>query len=107
MTIMIGIDPHKATHTAVAVDENEVVLGEFKVPEGVEKSSGLMFRLVGCGWGRGRCGLGALKLVFPMGFGLAGGSGCGSVIVDESGAGGRASRYRRARCPKPAESKHG
>ena len=31
MTIMIGIDPHKATHTAVAVDENEVVLGEFKV----------------------------------------------------------------------------
>ncbi len=32
MTIMIGIDPHKATHTAVAVDESEVVLGEFKVP---------------------------------------------------------------------------
>jgi transposase len=32
MTIMIGIDPHKATHTAVAVDENEVVLGEFKTP---------------------------------------------------------------------------
>jgi hypothetical protein len=31
MTIMIGIDPHKATHTAFAVDESEVVLGEFKV----------------------------------------------------------------------------
>jgi hypothetical protein len=31
MTVMIGIDPHKATHTAVAVDNNEVVLGEFKV----------------------------------------------------------------------------
>jgi transposase len=31
MTIMIGIDPHKATHTAVAVDEDEVVLGEFRV----------------------------------------------------------------------------
>ncbi len=28
---MIGIDPHKATHTAVAIDENEVVLDEFKV----------------------------------------------------------------------------
>jgi transposase len=28
---MIGIDPHKATHTAVAVDDNEVVLDEFKV----------------------------------------------------------------------------
>ena len=31
MTIMIGIDPHKATHTAVAIDEHEAVLGEFKV----------------------------------------------------------------------------
>ncbi len=31
MKVMIGIDPHKATHTAVAVDEHEVVLGEFKV----------------------------------------------------------------------------
>jgi len=31
MTIMIGIDPHKATHTAVAVDDNEAVLDEFKV----------------------------------------------------------------------------
>jgi transposase len=26
--VMIGIDPHKRTHTAVAVDEREVVLGE-------------------------------------------------------------------------------
>lgn len=31
MTIMIGIDPHKATHTAVAVDGNELVLGECKL----------------------------------------------------------------------------
>lgn len=31
MTIMIGIDPHKATHTAVAIDQDEVVLGEFKL----------------------------------------------------------------------------
>lgn len=29
MTIMIGIDPHKATHTAVAIDDNETVLDEF------------------------------------------------------------------------------
>jgi hypothetical protein len=28
---MIGIDPHKATHTAVAVDDNEHVVGEFEV----------------------------------------------------------------------------
>jgi transposase len=29
MTIMIGIDPHKATHTAVAIDSEERVLDEF------------------------------------------------------------------------------
>ena len=29
MSIMIGIDPHKATHTAVAIDSNERVLDEF------------------------------------------------------------------------------
>jgi transposase len=31
MTIMIGIDPHKATHTAVAIDSEERVLEEFTV----------------------------------------------------------------------------
>lgn len=31
MTIMIGIDPHKATHTAVAIDSEERVLDEFTV----------------------------------------------------------------------------
>lgn len=31
MTIMIGIDPHKATHTAVAIDSDERVLGELCV----------------------------------------------------------------------------
>ncbi len=44
MTIMIGIDPHKATHTAVAVDENEVTLGEFKV-----RASKAQVRLL-CEW---------------------------------------------------------
>ena len=28
---MIGIDPHKQSHTAVAIDDHEVVLGEFKL----------------------------------------------------------------------------
>jgi hypothetical protein len=28
MVTTIGIDPHKATHTAVAIDESETVLGE-------------------------------------------------------------------------------
>ena len=47
MTIMIGIDPHKATHTAVAVDESEVVLGEFKV-----SASKAQVRLL-CEWADG------------------------------------------------------
>ena len=34
MVTTIGIDPHKATHTAVAIDEFETVLGEFTVSAG-------------------------------------------------------------------------
>ena len=32
MVTTIGIDPHKATHTAVAIDDTERVLGELTVP---------------------------------------------------------------------------
>ncbi len=32
MVTTIGIDPHKATHTAVAIDDTETVLSEFTVP---------------------------------------------------------------------------
>ena len=31
MAVMIGIDPHKASHTAVALDESEQLLGELRV----------------------------------------------------------------------------
>jgi transposase len=31
MTVMIGVDPHKASHTAVALDESEQPLGELRV----------------------------------------------------------------------------
>ena len=31
MTIMIGIDPHKTSHTAVAIDDTECLLDEFRV----------------------------------------------------------------------------
>jgi transposase len=31
VVVMIGIDPHKASHTAVAVDSDEQVLGELQV----------------------------------------------------------------------------
>ena len=32
MVTTIGIDPHKATHTAVAIDRSEQVLGEITIP---------------------------------------------------------------------------
>jgi len=41
---MIGIDPHKATHTAVAVDDDEQVIGEFTV----DASNNQVEHL--CGW---------------------------------------------------------
>jgi hypothetical protein len=34
MTVMIGVDPHKGSHTAVVVDETEQALGELKVRSG-------------------------------------------------------------------------
>jgi transposase len=40
---MIGIDPHKATHTAVAIDDDENVIGEFTL----EASSNQVERLTG------------------------------------------------------------
>jgi transposase len=41
MTIMIGIDPHKASHTAVAIDGNEVVLDEVRVRSCVTQTARL------------------------------------------------------------------
>ena len=32
MVTTIGIDPHKATHTAVAINDSETVLGELTIP---------------------------------------------------------------------------
>jgi len=37
MAVMIGVDPHKASHTAVALDESERQLGEFKVRSSVNQ----------------------------------------------------------------------
>ena len=31
MAVMIGVDPHKGSHTAIALDEHEEPLGEVKV----------------------------------------------------------------------------
>lgn len=42
MVTTIGIDPHKATHTAVAIDEAEVVLGELTVPADRYQTARLM-----------------------------------------------------------------
>ena len=45
MTIMIGIDPHKATHTAVAIDSDERVLDEFTLR--ASKAQTARLRVVG------------------------------------------------------------
>ncbi len=44
---MIGIDPHKATHTAVAIDDNENVLDEFKLRASATQAERL------CEWAAG------------------------------------------------------
>ena len=42
MTVMIGIDPHKGSHTAVAVDENERSLAELRVRSGPKQTERLL-----------------------------------------------------------------
>ena len=42
MVTMIGIDPHKATHTAVAIDPFEMVVGEITVPADRSQTKKLM-----------------------------------------------------------------
>ena len=37
MGVTIGIDPHKGSHTAVALDEHEVVLGQLRVRSGPDQ----------------------------------------------------------------------
>jgi transposase len=47
MTVMIGIDPHKRSHTAVALDEHDGVLGELRVDADVRQVARLL------GWAAG------------------------------------------------------
>jgi transposase len=42
MTVMIGVDPHKGSHTAVTVDEREQVLAELRVRSGPRQLERLM-----------------------------------------------------------------
>ncbi|MHB1486103.1 MAG: IS110 family RNA-guided transposase [Acidimicrobiales bacterium] len=42
MTVMIGVDPHKGSHTAVAIDEREQVLGELRVRTGPKQLERLL-----------------------------------------------------------------
>ena len=42
MKVMIGIDPHKGSHTAVALDASEQFLGELRVRSGVDQLEGLV-----------------------------------------------------------------
>ena len=40
--VMIGVDPHKASHTAVAPDANERILGQVRVSSGPAEVAELM-----------------------------------------------------------------
>lgn len=42
MAVMIGVDPHKASHTVTAIDETETVLGELKVRSGANQVERLL-----------------------------------------------------------------
>jgi transposase len=42
MAVMIGVDPHKASHTATAMGENEAVLGELRVRSGTAQLERLL-----------------------------------------------------------------
>ncbi|MEX2503856.1 MAG: IS110 family transposase [Egicoccus sp.] len=42
MTVMIGIDPHKRSHTAVALDEHDKVLGQLRVNADAEQIARLL-----------------------------------------------------------------
>ena len=42
MVTTIGIDPHKATHTAVAIDDDETVLGEFTIRADKDQTTRLL-----------------------------------------------------------------
>jgi transposase len=46
MVVTIGIDPHKGSHTAVALDEHEAVLGHWLVRSGPEQLARL------CEWAK-------------------------------------------------------
>jgi len=42
MAVMIGVDPHKASHTAVAIDQAEQVLGELRVRSSADQAEKLL-----------------------------------------------------------------
>ena len=39
MTVIVGIDPHKASHTAVAIDRDEQRLAEIKVRATIQQAT--------------------------------------------------------------------
>jgi transposase len=42
MAVMIGVDPHKASHTAVAIDQAEQLLGELRVRSSADQVERLL-----------------------------------------------------------------
>lgn len=66
MTTMIGIDPHKATHTAVAIDEREVEIGRITIDASTRQGDELRAwadQFGSCRW--------AVEAARGMGYGVA------------------------------------
>lgn len=42
MAVIIGVDPHKASHTAVAIDDMETALGELRVRSSADQVQRLL-----------------------------------------------------------------
>ena len=42
MAVIIGVDPHKASHTAVAIDDKERPLGELRVRSSADQAQRLL-----------------------------------------------------------------
>ncbi len=58
MPVMIGVDPHKASHTAVAIDDKERLLGEVRVRSSADQVTQLRAwagQVAQAGLGRRRC----------------------------------------------------
>ena len=101
MSVMIGVDPHKATHTAVAIDSNETELDRKKVRATIAQVDQLLAWAEPLGprtWAiESANGLGYLLSQQLVAAGETVARRARHVGVEDTGAGRRADRTRTTR----------